>query len=691
MTEPMAEQPPGPDAAVDPPRYRLRLYVSGATPRSKRAIENIKAIGEKRLQGRYELEVIDAYQQAELARDQQIVVLPTLIKSLPDPLRRMVGDLSDEKQVLLGLGLGPEEAIPNDDPTMPEAPMQDRATHAFRRTIAELQRRLAESEQALGAIRSGEVDAIRMTTSAGELVFSLKGAEQPYREMIEVMGESLVNVTPDGLVLYCNRRFSAMTGTDPATIMGSRLQEYFTDQDRTGITTALREYGMSRMHAQILRPDGAHVPVHVAMHRPASDGGPSIVITVISDLAEIVAAQETIAQTDQQLEQRLTQLHASEHRYQLLLETMNDGLIESRDDLTLTYANPRFAEMVGYSIDEIVGQSATRFMVSSNAERMYQRLAERRTGHAEIYEVGWLHRDGHEIPTRVSARPYFAADGGYIGTTANVLDMTEQKRAEAELATYRRHLEDVVAERTAELAEANQALNSANHELETFAYSVSHDLRAPLRAIDGFSHALAEDYGDKLDAEAHHLIQVIRDGVAKMARLIDDILAFSRAARHDIAASAIDMAALVQATLSDLAPAMAGRNIKVDVAALPPMRGDQEMLQRVWMNLLDNAIKFTGHNESALIEVGSYPEAEAENTVYFVKDNGAGFDMAYVDKLFGVFQRLHGPEDFPGTGAGLAVVKRIVDRHGGRVWAEGNVGAGATFYFALPRDNPEHV
>ena len=155
-----------------------------------------------------------------------------------------------------------------------------------------------------------------------------------------------------------------------------------------------------------------------------------------------------------------------------------------------------------------------------------------------------------------------------------------------------------------------------------------------------------------------------------------------------MAASDIDMTGLVQATLSDLAPAMAGRNIEVKVAPLPQTRGDREMMQRVWMNLLDNAIKFTGHKENALIEVGSYPEAE--NTVYFVKDNGAGFDMAYVDKLFGVFQRLHTPEDFPGTGAGLAIVKRIVGRHGGRVWAEGKVGEGATFYFALPSQEPAH-
>jgi len=164
---------------------------------------------------------------------------------------------------------------------------------------------------------------------------------------------------------------------------------------------------------------------------------------------------------------------------------------------------------------------------------------------------------------------------------------------------------------------------------------------------------------------------------------------FSRAGRRELAATDIDMTGLAQTVLSDLAPAMTGRRINVNVAPLPQSNGDREMMQRVWMNLLDNAIKFTIRKVDAQIDIGSYPEGD--ETVYFVKDNGAGFDMTYVDKLFGVFQRLHSPQDFPGTGAGLAIVKRIIGRHGGRVWAEGKVGEGATFYFALPQRQPGHV
>ena len=315
-------------------------------------------------------------------------------------------------------------------PTMPEARTHDRSTSASRQKIAELQHRLAESEETLRAIRSGEVDAITVTTSAGQLVFSLKGAEQPYREMIEAMSEGAANVTPDGMVLYCNQRFADMAKTDLRTVMGSNLQEYFVPQDRTRITTALGKYGTTRVRAQMLSADGEPVPVNVAMHRQAGGGNRRFVITAISDLTEIVAAQEAIAKTNQQLEQRLAELHASEHRYQSLLETMNDGLIETDEIPALTYVNPRFAEMLGYTVDDLLGRPEAQFLANGADERVQERVAERKAGHSEVYELTWLHREGHEIPTRISSRPHFGPDGRYTGSTANVTDITEQKRAE---------------------------------------------------------------------------------------------------------------------------------------------------------------------------------------------------------------------------------------------------------------------
>ncbi|MFA6312264.1 MAG: response regulator [Sterolibacterium sp.] len=235
---------------------------------------------------------------------------------------------------------------------------------------------------------------------------------------------------------------------------------------------------------------------------------------------------------------------------------------------------------------------------------------------------------------------------------------------------------------TGYLEEKAQKLEEANKDLESFAYSVSHDLRAPLRAIDGFSGMVVKRYADKLDDEGRRLLTVVRDNAQKMGQLIDDILAFSRMGRQGITLSEVNMDGLAREVFEELRLSAAGREIKVEIGPLPVARGDLAMLRQVWVNLLGNAIKFTGHQPAAAIKVGSYPR-DREN-VFFVSDNGAGFDMQYADKLFGVFQRLHGIEEFDGTGIGLAIVKRIVTRHGGRVWAEGKVGEGASLFFTMP-------
>ncbi len=234
----------------------------------------------------------------------------------------------------------------------------------------------------------------------------------------------------------------------------------------------------------------------------------------------------------------------------------------------------------------------------------------------------------------------------------------------------------------ARLEEKTQALQEANKDLEGFAYSVSHDLRTPLRAIDGFSQQVLKRYEDKLDDEGQRYLNLVRDNTQKMSQLIDDILAFSRMGRQGMSMSEVNMEGLAREVFEELMHTVNGRDLTVEIKPLPPAHGDLAILRQVWVNLLANAIKFTRHKPAAAIQVGSY--AEGQENVFFVKDNGAGFDMQYAEKLFGVFQRLHSAEEFEGTGIGLAIVKRIITRHGGRVWAEGKVNKGATFYFALP-------
>lgn len=244
-------------------------------------------------------------------------------------------------------------------------------------------------------------------------------------------------------------------------------------------------------------------------------------------------------------------------------------------------------------------------------------------------------------------------------------------------------LEDQVAERT-------RALEETNAELESFSYSVSHDLRAPLRAIHGFARILLEDHNAQLDPEAQRLLGVIDQNTRRMGQLIDDLLAFSRLGRKEIATRRVDMEELARGVVDEVrhAESELGRNGSLDVQVgpppLPPAVGDRALIRQVLSNLLQNAAKFTRGRPSARIQVGSHPDGA--QTVYYVKDDGAGFDPRFADKLFGVFQRLHSTEQFDGTGVGLAIVKRIVQRHGGRVWAEGQVNQGATFFFTLPTE-----
>ncbi|MEN3335652.1 MAG: hypothetical protein V7641_5017 [Blastocatellia bacterium] len=268
----------------------------------------------------------------------------------------------------------------------------------------------------------------------------------------------------------------------------------------------------------------------------------------------------------------------------------------------------------------------------------------------------------------------YDAAGQPMMAIVTMIDITERKHAEDKVQQLNERLEQRVLERTAQL-------EVANRELDAFSYSVSHDLRAPLRHLDGFSQALLEDYADKLDAEGQGYLQQVRGASQEMAQLIDDLLQLARVTRSEMRREAVNLSEIARAAVNALQKTNTGRRVAVHIAEGLVTYGDKRLLQVVLNNLLGNAWKFTSERQPAEITFGQEPlDGEA---VYFVRDNGAGFDMAYANKLFGAFQRLHTANEFEGTGIGLATVQRIVHRHGGRVWAESKVNQGATFYFTL--------
>jgi PAS domain S-box-containing protein len=365
-----------------------------------------------------------------------------------------------------------------------------------------------------------------------------------------------------------------------------------------------------------------------------------------------------------------------------LIEASLDPLVTIDPEGTITDVNAATEQVTGYTRSELIGTDFSDYFTDPGKARSgYRQVFSE--GRVRNYELSIRRSDRKITPVLYNASVYKDEAGKVIGVFAAARDITERKLAQEALQKLLADMEVRVKERTKELSEANEALQAANKELESFSYSVSHDLRAPLLTIDGFSRMVLKGYADKLDDEGRRKLNVIRGSSQKMGQLIDDLLSFSRLGRKELVNTRFDMEALVRTAWTELTVLNPEQRIQFSVQKLPPAQGDATLIKEVVVNLLSNAIKFTKFRETATVEVGTYPEKE--RNVYYVKDNGVGFDMQYYYKLFGVFQRLHNTDEFEGTGVGLAIVQRIIGRHGGRVWADGKVGEGATFYFTLLR------
>jgi PAS domain S-box-containing protein len=348
------------------------------------------------------------------------------------------------------------------------------------------------------------------------------------------------------------------------------------------------------------------------------------------------------------------------------------GLLQVDADGTIEWANLAELELLGYAHDEYVGQEVAQFFaeVSSGREVM-ARLARAET--LQGYQTKLRRRDGTQLDILLSSTSDFA-EGRFLRARLFTQDITGQRRAEEEIHRLNQELEQRVQQRTAQL-------EATNKEMESFSYSVSHDLRAPLRALRGFTEVLLEGHASQLDSRGQDYLRRACGASIQMEQLIEDLLKLAQVSRAEIQIEETNLSSLAAEIASELASSEPSRAVQFVIAQNCSAQGDPRLVRLALDNLLRNAWKFSRKRPEARIEFG---REDGKDSAFFVRDNGAGFDMAYAQRLFGVFQRLHATSEFPGTGLGLATVQRIVNRHGGRAWAAGAVNEGATFYFTLP-------
>jgi PAS domain S-box-containing protein len=392
-----------------------------------------------------------------------------------------------------------------------------------------------------------------------------------------------------------------------------------------------------------------------------ANGQPERLLAVARDISEVKRTENDLLEANRFLDSLIENLP--------LIIAVKDAAT-----LSLVRQNRAFEDLLGFSRDESIGKNARDLLSAEEADFIHS-MDRKALEEGRLVDIPEQQIHTGRLGVRIfhtMKMPISDQNGKPQFLMSISVDITERKLAEQAIQELNSALE----------AKAVQ-LQAINNELESFSYSVSHDLRAPLRAIDGFALMVDEDYGERLDAEGRRYLSVIRENSKRMGALIDDLLAFSRVGRLPVVTQEINVESLVHEVVEEALNGYDKAAPRIEIGPLPPARGDRGLLRQVWTNLISNAIKYSSKAEYPSIEVSGGQNA-SEN-LYSIRDNGVGFDMEYAEKLFGVFQRLHRADEFSGTGVGLAIVHRVVTRHGGRVWGDGKINGGAVFSFALPR------
>lgn len=530
---------------------------------------------------------------------------------------------------------------------------------------------------------------------------ALRASEEINRVTFEQAAIGISHVGIDGKFLRVNDKLCDIVGYTRDELMKLSFQEIThrddLDLDLTQfnqvLTREIEEYSMEKRYIRKDRST-AWINLTVSLVRSAT-GTPLHFISIVEDISEKKRTAEG--------------LKKNETRFQNVIETAMDGFCRTDGSGHFLEVNRAYCQMIGYSQEELLLLSISDVEAPESSRDTATHLQNIINQSHARFESRHRGKDGRIIDVEVCAQIDQEAEGG---TIFFIRDITERKQTEKALQRANAQLEARVQERTSELnirkdeaetlnraminvlgdlketnlglKQAETMLRTTNKELEAFSYSVSHDLRAPLRAVDGFVRILLEDYGDRLDDEGKRVCAVISDSAHDMGRLIDDLLAFSRIGRAAMKMQSVDMEELARIIFLEQTSPEDRLRIELRVHPLPHAMGDPALIRHVWTNLLGNAVKFSSKEKKAVIELNA--ETRGDEIVYSIRDNGAGFNMQYADKLFGVFQRLHTKEEYEGTGIGLSIVQRIINRHGGRIWAEGQPDEGAIFYFTLKKE-----